>query len=75
MIISLGSVSFDASVFVVTQLPSFDSTRGLLCSGLFPEDRSQAASDSTQETDPSGVCECECECECECVSVSVSVSV
>lgn len=40
----------------VTQLPSLDSTRRLLCSGLFPEDRSQATSDSAQETDSSGVC-------------------
>lgn len=47
----------------VTQLPSLDSTRRLLCSGLFPEDRSQATSDSAQETDSSGprvcgVCVC-----------------
>lgn len=38
----------------VTQLPSLDSIRRLLCSGLFPEDRSQATSNSAQETDSSG---------------------
>lgn len=44
----------------VTQPLSLDSTRRLLCSGLFPADRSQATSDSAQETDSSGPCVCVC---------------